>query len=148
MRMFRSPIALVPLLGLLTACSAIEPNVGPRQVATTSCGNGTVAVTDPYSGASTSGGDAGACVKLDPRCVADAGYEKNECDRCADTSCCNVRFECYDNPGCFEADQALDDCNAGPDAGSCWSDFANATPLAKIVADCERTSCATMCGIP
>ena len=148
MVMLRS-LCIVSFFGLLAACSAVEPEVGSRiQDAGSSCGKGTVTTADPYSGATTSSGDAGACVKLDPRCVADAGYEKDECDHCADTSCCNVRFECYDNPGCFEADEALDDCNAGPDAGSCWSDFENATPLAKIVTNCLSASCAAACGAP
>jgi hypothetical protein len=149
MLMLRS-LCIVSFFGLLAACNAVEPEVGPRvQDAGASCGKGAVATTDPYSGATTtSGGDAGACVKLDPRCVADAGYEKDECDHCADTSCCNVRFDCYDNPGCFEADQTLDECVDGPDAGGCWSDFESATPLAKIVANCLRASCASQCDVP
>lgn len=129
------------------ACNVVEPEVGPQQDAAPTCSAATTVAASPYGGAPATT-EAGACVTRDPRCAADAGYEQDDCDTCADTYCCTERFQCYDNPSCFQADQTLDDCVDGPDAGSCWSDFTSATPLAKIITNCERVSCVTVCGVP
>lgn len=142
-------------------CSALSPKVGPEQDAST-CGASSSS-TSPYGGypSSSSSGDAGSCgpSARDPRCIADAGYEQSDCDHCQDIYCCSQRFQCYDDPACFNADEDLDKCvesAASSDAGdvdaaraSCWTAFVEQPgPLGTNIRACEAQYCKDVCEVP
>ncbi|MGH7281643.1 MAG: hypothetical protein ACRELY_08990 [Polyangiaceae bacterium] len=145
--------------GIFSAgCGALSPKVGAEQDAST-CGASS-STSSPYGGSSTTG-DAGSCggAARDPRCAEDAGYEDGDCDRCEDTYCCSPRFQCYDDPACFNADENLDQCNddaESSDAGdeesaraACWDAFTSTPgPLAKNLHDCEAQYCKDVCEVP
>jgi hypothetical protein len=155
--MSKSNLKVFVFLFLLTGCDALDPNVGPVQDAAPACGT-TTDVSSTY-GATTPAKDAGACTKPDPRCAADSGYEDGPCDHCEDIYCCTARFECYDDPGCFIADEARDNCSAAvaADAGdgdasakanACWNAFVASGPIEKTRYACLQSNCQATCGTP
>jgi hypothetical protein len=143
----------VPVVSVSSAaCSAFEPEVGPRQQSAVT-GAPTGGAADGYGSRPDSGADGG-----DPRCLADGGYQDNPCDACENTSCCATRFGCYDDPTCKAANTALDGCiTAAVDAykqpdpvavKKCWDTFAASGAAGAARVDCQRAKCRTICGVP
>jgi hypothetical protein len=127
---------------LASACSAFEPETGPFQGA-------------HEGGASTSGGygpsdAAGRGTGPDPRCAPDGGFADDDCDLCANASCCTERFACLDDPGCSDAAETFENCPA--DAGirppSCWNDLAASSALSRTFVSCVSAHCKTQCAAP
>jgi hypothetical protein len=143
----------VPVLSASSAaCSAFEPEVGPRQQSAVTAAPGTTAAGG-YGPRPDSGADAG-----DPRCLADGGYQDNPCDACENTSCCATRFGCYDDSTCNAANAAFDPCiTAAVDAykqpdpvavKKCWDTFAASGAAGAARVDCQRAKCRTVCSVP
>jgi hypothetical protein len=89
----------------------------------------------------------------DPRCLPQGGYADDACDRCENASCCEARFDCYDEGGCGAAADALEECaaRAGSDeqaVSRCWNAFAESGPRAQARVACQRAHCAVACEVP
>jgi hypothetical protein len=142
---------------VLVACSALEPQVGPFQG---SCpgGGGYAGGGYPDSGYGASSGADATSGCVDPRCLADGGYDNGACDACENKWCCAKRFACYADSACFAGDKALDACvtaasDGGPDDAStaiaqCWSAFTATGPAASSRVACQRRWCQAVCGVP
>jgi hypothetical protein len=96
-------------------------------------------------------GGASAATSPAKACIADAG---SPCDICESTYCCMTRLDCYRDPVCFCADQALDDCFGTVSEGSasagqaCRDAFSAHGTVERSRLACQQAWCATECGLP
>ena len=143
----------VPVLAVSSAaCTAFEPEVGPRQQSAVTAAPAATAAGG-YGPRPDAGADAG-----DPRCLADGGYQQGPCDACENENCCATRFGCYDDATCNAANTAFDPCIAAavdaynqPDpvaVKKCWDTFAASGAAGTARVDCQRAKCRTICGVP
>ena len=147
------PLRIVPWLGTgaaalavaASACSSLNPNVGPSQE---SCG---VAALGATTTTTTGSGYVSTTARATPTtCAADAG---SACDDCESLHCCATRLPCYEDPVCACADQALDAClaAAGSDsdgAAACWNAFTSKGSVEAARVACEIAWCQAVCEIP
>ena len=139
------------VVGLVSACSFFEPEVGARQQ---NASTAAPASTDPSGyGPAPDSGDG-----IDHRCLPDGGYQDNACDACENQGCCATRFACYDDQTCYAANTAFDPCitaavdmSGKPDpvaVKKCWDTFAASGPAAAARVACQRAKCQMVCAVP
>lgn len=82
-------------------------------------------------------------------CLADAG---SPCDDCETRWCCAQRSDCYEDPVCTCADQALDQCqrlgSSDASMAACWNSFAAEGTVEALRVQCLQAWCAEVCDIP
>jgi hypothetical protein len=134
---YRSLLSLS--LSTLSACSLLDPKVGPDQAA----------CADQADGSGNSGYAPAAPTATSATCGADAG---SPCDDCESVHCCETRLACYGDLVCGCADKTLDGCleDAQGDASivGCWEAFSAAGRIAQARLACERAWCQDVCGVP
>ncbi|MDB4993366.1 MAG: hypothetical protein JWM74_798 [Myxococcaceae bacterium] len=133
-------LACLVAVGLLASCTVLDPKTGRDR--------GVEAGAEDRSDYAAPPADGG----VDPRCTPDAGLDESKCEGCETAHCCATRFDCYDDPGCKGADEALDECLASAaDAGTatvCWQSFSASSVKAEARVACEDRNCKAACGVP
>lgn len=149
----------------VTACSAVEPEEGPPQPAVCAAyETQTPSLSQASQSSATYGGSGGSTGSAWNSC----GFQMAACDICESANCCSVRLDCYNDPTCSAADDALDGClddaaDTGADASdddaasadvaaatlACWQTYLMAGgALAATRTVCESTCCRGACAIP